>query len=288
MNKKLTSFLSKKEIIHSFNHAAKTYDGAAFLQREIADRLIERLELIPIKPKRILDLGAGTGYSTKRLEKLYKGAKVIAVDIAEQMLRVSQQEKKWFDRKRYVCADAEKLPLQDNSMDLIFSNLMLHWCTNVEEAICEMSRVLRPGGLLLFSTLGPDTFYEIRQSWSLVDAREHVHLFLDMHEIGDYLQQLKFKDPVIDMEFLTLTYNELRQILVDLKNQGTHNIAKDRLKGLTGKKKFDTFVKGYEQQRNAQGYLPLTYEVIYGIGWGQSKESIRNEYYIPIETITKR
>ena len=204
------------------------------------------------------------------------------------MLRQSKKNKKWFDHKRYICADAEKLPFLDNKFDLVFSNLMLHWCNNIERAISEMHRVLRPGGLLLFSALGPDTLYEIRQSWSSIDKNEHVHQFIDMHHLGDYLQNSYFKDSVIDMEFITLTYNDLRQILIDLKNQGTHNIAKNRLKGLTGKQKFDLFIRAYEAQRNAEGYLPVTYEVIYGIGWGRQVEDKKMvEYSIPIESIKK-
>lgn len=286
MNK---SPLLKKDIKRSFNKAAKTYDEAAFLQREVADRLLERLEYIRIKPKIILDIGSGTGYSTIRLEKRFKKAKVVAFDIAEKMLEKSKKETHWFDRKRYICGDAEKLPFLDNSVDFIFSNLMLHWSNDIEKTIKEFHRVLKPDGLLLFSTLGPDTLYELRQSWASIDQQnEHVHQFVDMHNVGDYLQKAALMDPVIDMEFITITYNDIRKILIDLKDLGTQNITKNRLRGLTGRNKFEKFIHAYEQYRNSEGLIPVTYEVIYGLGWGRKiEENGAVEISIPIEAIQK-
>lgn len=286
MNKITT--LSKKEIKRSFNDAASTYDEAAFFQREIADRLLERLDYIRINPAFILDLGAGTGYAAKLLEKKYKKAKIILFDLAEKMLVKSKATKKWFDHKRYVCGDAERLPFANNSMDLIFSNLMLHWTSDVEATIKEIHRVLKPNGLLLFSSLGPDTLFELKQSWAAIDQGEHVHQFIDMHNIGDYLQRTHFLDPVIDMEFITLTYNDLRKIFLDLKDLGTHNISKNRLKGLTGKTKFRKFVQAYEQYRTTEGMIPVTYEVIYGLGWGTEVNAQKNEVSIPLSSIRKR
>lgn len=289
MNENKKIFFSKREIIRSFNNAVATYDATAVLQREVADRLLERLDYIRIDPKIILDLGAGTGYSSQQLEQRYKKAKVIVFDLADKVLLQGKRNRKWFDHKRYVCGDAEKLPFQEDSVDLIFSNLMLHWCNDIKKAIEEMHRVLKPGGLLLFSTLGPDTFYELRDSWSSIDKDNiHVHRFVDMHYLGDYLQSNRYQDPVVDMEFITVTYNELRKILEDLKNLGTHNIAKERQKGLTGKAKFQQFTKEYEKFRNAEGLLPLTYEVIYGHAWGTTKKAKdKGEISIPISAISK-
>lgn len=290
MNENQKHTLSKGEIRRSFNHAANTYDGAAFLQREVADRLLERLDYIRIKPKLILDLGSGTGYCTKILEQRYKKAKVVALDLAEGMLLRSKSDKRWFDRKRYVCGDAESLPFNDNTMDLIFSNLMLHWCNHPEKAIAEIHRILKPGGLLLFSTLGPDTLYELRDSWAQVDKQDHVHHFNDMHSIGDSLQNNWLEDPVVDMEFITITYNELRKILLDLKDLGTHNIAQNRLRGLTGKTKFQSFVNNYEKYRNSEGLIPVTYEVIYGHAWKKLQPNTNTpvEISIPLSAIKRK
>lgn len=284
----IKKIFSKNEIKTSFNNAAYTYDAAAFFQHEVANRLFERLDYINIEPKLILDLGAGTGYSVKKLEQRYKKAKIIAIDLAEKMLQKSKEDTRWFDRKRHICADAEQLPLKEKTVDLIFSNLMLHWCNDIGGAIAEMKRILKPNGLLLFSTLGPDTLYELRESWGKVDAKEHVHPFTDMHLIGDGLQKAHFKDPVMDMEFITVHYNNVKKILLDLKDLGTHNITINRARGLTGKKKFDQFVHFYEQLRNEEGYIPLTYEVIYGTGWGQEKSKQMHEVSISLDEIRRK
>jgi malonyl-CoA O-methyltransferase len=285
MNNPQKVILLKQEISRSFNKAASSYDESAFLQREVADRLLDRLNYIRIQPEVILDLGSGTGYSSQILEKRYKKSKIIAVDFAEQMLLRSKKAKKWFDRKRYVCADAEMLPFGDNTVDLIFSNLMLHWMNDSEEVLKELRRVLKPNGVFLFSTLGPDTLYELRESWARIDEGIHVHSFLDMHYIGDFLVWAGFVDPVIDMEFITITYNDIKKILIDLKNLGTHNISQQRQKGLMGKEKFTQFIQEYEKFRNPEGLLPVTYEVIYGLGWGHAKEP--DEISIPVSEIKK-
>jgi malonyl-CoA O-methyltransferase len=287
MNNPQRVILLKQEVSRSFNKAASSYDESAFLQREVADRLLDRLDYIRIRPEVILDLGSGTGYSSRILEKRYKNAKIIAVDFAEQMLLRSKKDKKWFDRKRYICGDAETLPFGDNTVDLIFSNLMLHWMNDSEKVLKELRRVLKPDGLFLFSTLGPDTLYELRESWAAIDEGIHVHSFLDMHYIGDFLVQAGFVDPVIDMEFITITYNDIKKILIDLKNLGTHNISKQRYKGLTGKEKFTQFIHEYEKFRNPEGLLPVTYEVIYGLGWRHTKEPIEKEISIPLSEIKK-
>lgn len=289
MNKK-DGTLIKSEIMRSFNNAVATYDEAAFLQREVADRLLERLDYIRIRPKIIVDLGAGTGYCSKHLEQRYKKAKILTFDLSEHMLLQSKRNKKWFDRKRYICGDAENLPFASQSVDLLVSNLMLHWCNRIDKAIFEMQRVLKPNGVLLFSTLGPDTLYELRESWANTDSGVHVHTFTDMHFIGDYLQKAQFDDPVVDMEFITVTYNDLRRILIDLKNLGTQNIAKNRLKGLTGKTKFKKFTDAYEKFRNDEGLIPVTYEIIYGHAWGAKKANSKQEaeIAIPVSSITRR
>lgn len=276
----------KKDIKASFNKAASTYDSAAFFQNEVADRLLERLNYIKLNPAVILDLGAGTGYSIKKLEQRYKKAKLIALDLAENMLHHAKQEKKWFDRKRFICSDAESLPFKNESVDLIFSNLMLHWCNNIPQAIAEIHRILKPDGLLLFSTLGPDTLFELRESWQKVDQEIHVHSFSDMHLLGDELQRSQFKDPVMDMEYITVHYNDVKKIFLDLKDLGTQNIATQRVRGLTGKKKFDRFVHFYEQLRNEEGFIPLTYEVVYGTAWGKKKVD-PTEISIPISEIKR-
>ena len=177
--------INKKYARHSFNKAATTYDKVAVLQREVSERLIERLDIIKAVPETILDVGCGTGDSAIKLSKIYKRADIVGLDFAEQMLKVAENKQSWTQRLfnsdiKFVCADVEKLPFQENSFDFVFSNLTLQWCTNLDTTFSELNRILKPGGLLFFSSLGPDTLKELRQSWKSIDHNQHVHHFPQM------------------------------------------------------------------------------------------------------------
>ena len=255
----------------NFCRAAAHYDTAAVLQREIADRMLQRLRLIRLIPETIVDIGCGTGYAMTALLKKYRKTRIIGLDIAPTMLNASRQRTSWLDKIRhkihYVCADAKTLPLADASCDLLFANLVLQWCNDLDQVLAEFRRVLRPGGLLMFSTLGPDTLTELRQSWAHADNHRRVHLFLDMHDIGDALLRSRLADPVMDSEYFTLTYQTVPALLGDLKQWGASNVATDRSRGLTGRRRFQTMIDSYEQFRNADNVLPATYEIVYGHAW---------------------
>ncbi len=181
-------WLDKSLARRAFERAAATYDAAAALQNEVGSRLVERLDFIRMQPRRILDLGAGTGVFTRVLGRRYRRADVTALDIAPAMLQQARARGGWWRRApRCVCGDAEALPFADASFDFIFSNLMLQWCVDLPAALRELRRVLAPGGLLMFTTLGPDTLGELRASWSAVDGYTHVNPFIDMHDVGDAL-----------------------------------------------------------------------------------------------------
>ncbi len=167
--------VDKRQARLAFERAAQTYDDAAALQREIGRRLIERLDLIRLRPARILDLGAGTGEFSRALLRRYRKADVIALDLALNMLRHTRRRGGWFRRPGCVCGDAERLPFAADSFDFIFSNLMLQWCLDLEPVFTELHRVLSPGGLLMFTTFGPDTLKELRASWQAVDGYTHVN-----------------------------------------------------------------------------------------------------------------
>ena len=250
----------------AFERAAATYDAAAVLQNEIGGRLIERLDLIRARPARILDLGAGTGVFTQALLRRYRRADVVALDIAAPMLRRVQGRGGWFRRPACVCADAERLPFADDSFDFIFSNLMLQWCADLESLFAGLRRVLSPGGLLLFTTFGPDTLKELRASWEAVDGDTHVNVFVDMHDVGDALVQAQWAEPVMDTERLTVTYRELHDLMLDLKRIGAHNVTAGRPRGLTGKRHLQQVTEAYERYR-VDGLLPASYEVVYGHAW---------------------
>ncbi len=254
----------------AFEKSAAGYDEAAVLQREVADRVLERLDVMKSVPKRILDVGAGTGYCTRALMQRYGKARVVALDLAEGMLHTARAGQGWMSRLRgrqtFVCGDAEALPLADASVDMLFSNLTLQWCSDLEATFAEFRRVLSPGGLLLFTTFGPDTLHELRASWRAVDGHSHVNAFMDMHDVGDALLRGRFENPVMDMEYLTLTYPDVRRLMRDLKQIGAHNVTAGRPRGLTGPQRLRAVEAAYEQYRR-EDVLPATYEVIYGHAW---------------------
>jgi malonyl-CoA O-methyltransferase len=250
----------------SFARAAASYDGAAVLQQEVARRLLQRLDLVKLQPQRVLDLGCGTGQCIPGLMSRYRSAEVMALDIALPMLARARRRGRWLHRPRCVCADAERLPFPDGCFDLVFSNLMLQWCVDLEIVFKELQRVLRPGGLLLFTTFGPDTLRELRDSWAHVDGYTHVNGFQDMHDVGDALVRTRFADPVMDVERLTVTYPDLWQLMRELKLIGAHNVTAGRPRGLTGKTHMHRLVQAYESFRQA-GVLPASYEIINGHAW---------------------
>ncbi|MHB1585526.1 MAG: malonyl-ACP O-methyltransferase BioC [Acidiferrobacteraceae bacterium] len=259
--------LDKRQIRVAFDRAAERYDQVASLQRVVADRLLERLDQVSIVPRTILDAGSGTGYCLPLLRRRY-GFDVIALDIAPRMLQKARRRGRWFSRAPCLCADIERLPLAPASTDLVVSNLTLQWC-DAGVAFHEFGRVLAPGGLLLFSTFGPDTLKEVRTAWSEVDDQAHVHDFADMHDLGDDLVRVGFGDPVLDVDRITVRYRTSREIIADLKGLGAHNARKGRFSGLTGKHRFRRFEERLSVLAEADGCIPVTFEVVYGRAWAR-------------------
>lgn len=258
--------LDAADVRRSFDRAARSYDANAPLQREVRERLLEKLDLVTLAPRAILDAGCGTGGALKPLAKRFAKAELVALDIAPAMLREARRQKPWFRRLRTVEGNLARMPLEADSVDLVFSNLALQWVTEPDAAFREFRRVLRGGGLLTFSTFGPDTLKELRAAWSAVDGYTHVNRFLDLHDIGDALVRAGFSEVVMDVEHCTLTYAAARDLLRDLKAIGAHNVNAGRAHGLTGRKRFAAFEHAYETFR-ADGRLPATYEVVYGTAW---------------------
>src|SRR5690242_12270111 len=222
-------------------------------------------------PTRVLDVGCGTGRPTRELQRRYPEAEIIGADLAPAMLRMAAKKQPWFahwfdKRARFVCAEASQLPFADASCDLIYASLILQWCEDLDATLLEWRRLLKPHGLLLFSTLGPDTLKELRAAWSAVDGYNHVNRFLDMHDVGDALIRAGFVEPVMDVEHITLTYSDATGLMRDLKSIGAHNVTAGRRRGLMGRGRLRAFSAAYEQFRD-QGRLPATYEVVYGTAW---------------------
>jgi malonyl-CoA O-methyltransferase len=260
------SSIDKEHARQAFSRAARGYDAMAVLQREVGARMAERLDYVKLEPRRVLDAGCGTGAETGRLLGRYPKAHVLALDFAEPMLAHARRRGRWWRKPSCLCADLESLPLADASLDLVWSNLALQWLNDLPGAFAEVRRVLRPGGLFMFTSFGPDTLKELRAAWAAVDAASHVSPFLDMHDVGDLLMQARFADPVMDVEHLTLTYTDARQLMRELKGIGAHNATIDRPRGLTGKTRLRAMLAAYERFR-CDGVLPASYEVVYGHAW---------------------
>ncbi|MDA8327991.1 MAG: malonyl-ACP O-methyltransferase BioC [Betaproteobacteria bacterium] len=274
-DKPLGAGVDKRLVRRAFDRAATQYDAHAVLQREVAHRMLARLDYIRHQPARVLDVGTGTGYGVQGLRQHYPRAHLIALDLALEMLKIACPPAPFWNRWRNasteaVCADMDCLPLQNASVDMVWSSLALQWSNDLRVSFSELRRVLAPGGLLMFSTFGPDTLKELRSAFATVDGYAHVNHFVDMHDIGDLLLHSGFSDPVVDMEFITLTYADLAGMMRDLKAIGAHNVSEDRNRGLTGRASWRAFEAAMEAFRD-QGRLPLTYEVIYGHAWVNSQ-----------------
>ena len=283
--------LEKRQVARSFGLAANQYELVNQLQRTVADRLIERLDYFKLKPSTILDLGSGPGTSAKKLSKYYKKTNVIEVDISLQMLSHSASNSpRFFSKRSRLCSDAEALAVKSRSVGMVYSNLMLQWCNNLDLAFTEASRVLLPNGLLLFSTFGPDTLKELRKSWQQVDEDIHVNAFVDMHDIGDALIRTGMENPVMETETITLQYRDVKALMRELKMIGAHNINNGRRKTLTGKTRLQSMLSHYEQLR-VNEYLPATYEVIYGHAWKPAMVSASKidaqTHSFPVTAITR-
>ena len=225
------------------------------LQTRVRDELLSRLELIRMTPQVVVDLGCGTGQGARALKERYRGGLVIGMDPALGMLRETRRRSGWLRPLQRVCGDVFQLPFRDGAVGLMFSNLMLQWCDDLDGALAEIRRVLAPEGFFAFSTFGPDTLRELRAAWAAADGGTHVSGFRDMHDIGDALSRAGLTEPVLDVERLTMVYPDVASITRDLKVIGAHNATAARARGLTGKGRWRAMTDAYERQRQA-GMLP--------------------------------
>ena len=266
----------KTGIRRNFERAAGNYDKVAVLQQTVGERLLERLDAIRLEPARILDLGSGTGWLSDRLARRYVPARVIQLDLAINMLKQSSRKRGVAGSPALLCADAENLPIADECVEFVFSNLMFQWVSRFDRALEEIYRSLRPGGLLLFSTFGPDSLKELRESWSRVDNHVHVNAFTDMHDTGDALVRAGFIDPVMETESFTLVYDDGRALMRELKTLGAGNVNAGRRKTLTGKGEMRDMLAEYRHRYGNNG-LPATFEAVYGHAWVPALKQGRRE-----------
>jgi len=290
MSERIT--INKRQARAAFARAARSYDEAAVLQKEVNRHLMDRFEYIKFTPARILDVGCGTGYASFALHKRFKHAEIYSLDLATPMLSMMHAQTGLVTRMKnklhLVTGDAEYLPVADHSIDLVYSNLTIQWINDIDRVLAEFRRVLKPGGMLLFSTFGPDTLKELRASWSHVDQYSHVNPFIDMHDIGDAMMRLRLAEPVMDVEHFTMTYRDVFKLMRDLKAIGAHNVTSDRARGLTGKQRIQQLAQAYEAFRH-DGLLPASYEVVYGHAWSPvDGQSSQRPVSIPFDSIHRQ
>lgn len=255
-----------------------------FLRREIAGRMHERLSLVKVKPQAVLDAGCGEGADLPLLQEQYADAQMLGLDASPALLAQARRRQsavmssmnrllnRWLPAKigtglapgaALLCADFARLPLKAASVDLLWSNLALHWHPQPDLVFAEWRRVLRVDGLLMFSCFGPDTFKEIRAAFAAADDTPHVLSFVDMHDFGDMLVNAGFSTPVMDMETITVTYDSVDKLMADARAWGGNPLA-TRTRGLLGRAAWRRAVAVFEQFRRSDGKIPLTFEVVYG------------------------
>ncbi|MBL8201109.1 MAG: methyltransferase domain-containing protein [Chromatiales bacterium] len=286
--------IDRRQVRRSFARAAASYDDADVLQTEVRDRLLERLDLIRLEPRRVLDLGTGTGKALPALAARYPDAEIVGLDLTPAMLRVADARQGGPGRARpvLVCADAARLPFPDRSVDLVFSSLVIHWSPVLDQVLAEVRRVLRHPGLFTFSTPGPDSYRELRRAWRAVDEAPHVLPFPEMRALGDGLVRAGLAEPVLDTDTLTLQYREFSQLIADLRATGTTNASAGRRPGLTGRQAWSRLTGAYERERGADGLLPATIEVVFGQAWAagdrRQRPSPGDEITVPLDSLGRR
>ncbi len=288
MNKRTQIGLPERvAAIRGFDRAGATFDNADAVHGEARRRLLERLQLVRLEPACIVDLGSATGKGAAELAAAFPGARVVAVDRSLAMLKRTQARCAGVEVAA-VAGDAERLPLADNSVDLIFANLLLPWCAP-DIVFGEMARVLRKGGLATFTTVGPGTLAEVRRAWGHSDDAIHVHGFIDMHDIGDLAVRAGLTEPVMDVDTLRVTYRNTISLVADLRACGAANVAAGRRTTLTGRKRWSEFRDALEATRD-DGRFAVTVELIFGQAWGDGAGGVRvrGEAVISLEEMARQ
>jgi malonyl-CoA O-methyltransferase len=278
---KLSAPIDIQRVRRLFADPAKVRESD-FLRREVANRMHERLALVKLAPQAILDAGCGEGADLISLQKRYADAQLHGIDASPAMLATAREQQgsalsslnrvlgQWLPARlrggmqpTLASGDFAQLPFAANAFDLVWSNLALHWHPQPDRVYAEWRRVLRVDGLLMFSCFGPDTLKELRSAFAEVDQAPHALPFVDMHDFGDMLVEVGFSTPVMDMETITLTYENTDKLLADVRALGGNPLA-TRRRSLIGRAAWNRAMQHLEASRRADDRIPLTFEVIYG------------------------
>ena len=267
-----------------FDQAAATFETACVVHDYTRARLLERLPLVQLTPRTILDLGCATGRAGLGLSEQYPKAQLIGVDTSLAMLERARIAAPY--DTTYLAADAEQLPLGAACIDLVFANLVLPW-TRPERLFGEVARVLADGGLFVFATLGPDSLKEVRRAWAAADDQIHVHAFFDMHDLGDLTLAAGLLEPVIDVERIELSYLSLGALVHDLRSCGAANVAAGRRRGLTGPRRWAGFERALGELKHNSRF-GVTMELVFGQVWGGQGAGPGQEVAVPLSRIRRR
>jgi len=275
------------DIQRRFDRAAASFDDADFVHAVTREGLLTRLEPLIIEARRILDLGSATGATGRLLRKRYRGAQVVSLDASIGMARRALAGRGWLSKASAVQADARRLPFADGAFDLVVANQLLPWLPEPDAAFAEVARVLRPGGVFAFATLGPDSLQELRRAWASVDDGQHVHRFADMHDIGDGLVRAGLADPVLDVDRLSVSYDDADRLFADLARAGCRNALAQRPRGLTGRRRFAAMRRALVEAAGEER-LVFDLELVYGHCWGTGPRKDPADFRIPASGIPRR
>jgi len=281
------SALNSKDVQRRFDRAASGFDAVDFVHSATRDGLLARLEPMAIEARTIIDLGAATGSASRLLARRFRRARVVAADLSLQMLESARQKQSWYSRNSALQANAEALPFADQSIDIVFANMLLPWVPVPARMFGEIARILRKDGLFLFATLGPDSLSEIRHAWASVDGGEHVNRFPDMHDIGDAAVRAGLRDPVLDVDQLSVTYRDSGTLFQDLTAMGARNCLQHRERSLAAAAGFKAMAAALDELRR-DGLLTLNLELIYGHCWGAGQRLADGEYRVAAGRIGRR
>lgn len=265
---------------------ARAFESACFIHDEARTRLLERLDLVLLRPTVAVDLGCATGRGAAGLAARFPGARVLALDSSQRMLRAAAAGAA--EAVRVLGGDAAALPLRAGCVDLLLASLVLPWC-RPDRLFGEAARVLTDGGALLFATLGPDSLQEIRAAFAAVDDRIHVHAAFDMHDLGDFALAAGLAEPVLDVDRIAVTYADVAGLVRDLRAVGAVNVAGGRRRSLTGRRRWARFVE--RVPRGDDGRFAVTVELILGQAWGRGAVSrpkaTAGEIRVPVSSIRR-
>ena len=293
--------LRPRDIQRRFDRAAASFDDADFVHAATREGLVARLEPLRVEARRILDLGSATGSTGRMLRRRFRRAHVVSLDASRRMALQSKKKAGWLSKSSVVQADASRLPFADACFDIVVANQLLPWLPDPQQAFGEIARILKEGGVFAFATLGPDSLQALRAAWAAADTgpegtrpegppaalEQHVHSFADMHDIGDGLVRAGLADPVLDVDRLSVSYDNADRLFNDLTLTGARNALADRAQGLTGRQRFGAMKRALAKANKA-GRIVLELELVYGHCWGTGPASDPRDYRIPAGRIPLR